>query len=218
MEDSHIESSLTDMMTSLMVIFILLLVVFLNQEYLEKEDKKIETTSTLSSIKEALEKELIGSFDGITVAQDPNDPLTLVVIVPENLLKFGVDQYVLPPHSQNFLANFTPQFLNIVCGTKFSEKIDSIIVEGHTDSSSDDSHNLALSQKRSLEVMLKMVDYAETSEDCFLGITSASGRGEREVILVDGVENAPLSRRVQYKIRVKSLLNEEFKQAVGKEL
>ena len=163
-------------------------------------------------MKEALEEALVGSFHGISVKQDPDDPLTLVVIVPEGLLRFGIGQFTITENSLSFIKSFTPDFVGIVCGDRFNGKIDSLLVEGHTDSSSDDNFNLALSQKRSLEVMLKMVSHTESFNDCFLELTSASGRGERDLIFDHlGYEDSPRSRRVQYKIRVKSSLNEELK-------
>src|SRR2546427_75938 len=104
-ENAGLASSLTDLMTSLAVIFILLLVASHNNEQQEIDSIKAdltgktqdaedlqarltralkETDKTRRQILLALQKEL-ESFraEGVQAKTDPSDPLGLLVIVPE---------------------------------------------------------------------------------------------------------------------------------------
>ena len=94
------------------------------------------------------------------------------------------------------------------------------MVEGHTDSSGTDEHNLQLSQQRSLSVVQRTLDILGRSEPedkvCFLDFLSANGRGSKERILdADGKEDRNRSRRVVFKIRVRSLEQREFRTILG---
>jgi outer membrane protein OmpA-like peptidoglycan-associated protein len=88
-------------------------------------------------------------------------------------------------------------------------------VEGHTDSSGEDAFNIDLSQRRSMSVITECLNLLDTEQKAvsangndkkgyFLRVLSASGRGKQDLITKDGVEDAPLSRRVIFKIRVRS--------------
>jgi len=81
-EGSDLASSLTDLMTSLAVIFILLLVAMLNNQRQQAAGTK---SLVLSRLQLALEK---FREQGVIVKSDPKDPLVLLVVVPEDLLKF----------------------------------------------------------------------------------------------------------------------------------
>lgn len=69
-------------------------------------------------------------------------------------------------------------------------------IEGHTDTDGGDDANLALSQARSEAVLAFLVD-AGLDADRF----TATGFGETQPILVDGVEDKPASRRIEFNAR-----------------
>jgi outer membrane protein OmpA-like peptidoglycan-associated protein len=244
-------SSLTDLMTSLAVIFILLLVVSLNdaqqgidvtREQLAAATKDVEETQaklaaaeqqieetqrqlaaaqqktqvTRSQILEAMEHAL-ASFakQGVKVETDPKDPLGLLVLIPEGLLKFALKRADIPAGGREFLQAFIPQLATTACSDRFRDEITSIVVEGHTDSSGSDELNLPLSQARSMAVVREILPILSAVEDadptarrlrtCFVGFLSASGRGSVEPIRDElGHEIPERSRRVVFKIRVRS--------------
>ena len=204
-------SSLTDLMTSLMIIFVLLLVATLN-------NASVEGQSTRNRILEDLKHDLrIFSSQGIQVEQDPADPLALIVLVPSGLLDFSVDGATVPPKGVEFLNEFSPLLAGVTCG-KYRHDISSIVVEGHTDSTGTDEHNLALSQQRSLAVVQQTLAALDANDKaCFLDFLSATGRGSREPILspVTGKEDMDRSRRVIFKIRVRSFEQREFRSVLG---
>src|SRR5947209_14701206 len=207
---TSLSNALTDLMTSLMVIFVLLLVATLNNASAEGEN-------TRNLILVQLQKELdVFTIQGVRVEKDPNDPLGLLVLVPEGLLNFKVDKSTIPNDGVQFLRGFAPRLAMTACSDRFRTEISSIVVEGHTDSSGTDERNLPLSQERSLAVVQKTLAVLgqenSGTKGCFLDFLSANGRGSRELILnVEGKEDKDRSRRVIFKIRVRSLEQREFR-------
>jgi outer membrane protein OmpA-like peptidoglycan-associated protein len=216
-EQTGFASSLTDLMTSLAVIFILLLVAMLNNARQQAEGTK---SQVLSKLQEALE---IFQKEGVQVRTDPKDPLGLLVVVPEGLLKFEQGKSQIPPAGGVFVKEFIPRFVTTACSVELKQGISSIVVEGHASSEGDEKLNLRLSQARSMSVVQDSLDVLDdpTSGDsqddhkCFVDFVSATGRGSAEPIEVDGKEDRSLSRRVVFKIRVKSLEQRGFETKLG---
>jgi outer membrane protein OmpA-like peptidoglycan-associated protein len=206
-EGSGLASSLTDLMTSLAVIFILLLVAMLNNQRQQSADTK---SLVLSRLQAALEK---FKEQGVEVKSDPTDPLVLLVIVPEDLLKFEQGKSDIPTKGYELLGTFVPKFVSTACSTEIRQGISSIVVEGHASSEGRESDNLFLSQRRSMAVIqqaLGVLDISNGSDSpdhkCFLSLISATGRGSADPLpLANGEEDKPRSRRVVFKIRIKSL-------------
>lgn len=217
---SGLANSFTDLMTSLAVIFILLLCASLNNAFEEGQ-------STRNNILEKLRKELNEYVSkGIKIEADPKDPLALLILVPEGLLAFQVDKAEIPEQGIPFLNSFIPKFAEVTCSKDFKDEISTVVVEGHADSSGDEKderHNWELSQKRSMAVISKSLDILENVEEEgslnlkeeFQKFISASGRGSKEPILVDGKEDKALSRRVVFKIRVRSFEEKTVKKIIG---
>lgn len=228
-EDSAgLASSLTDLMTSLAVIFILLLVVSQNnkqedldivREKLEKTQRALdaarqqsETTRNeiLVELKKALD--LFVAVQRVEVKADPKDPLGLLIIVPEGLLQFELNRAEIPQGGKTFLQDFIPKLATTVCSDRFRHEITSIVVEGHTDSSGTDEINLPLSQRRSMAVVQESLRILSGPEKeptglrtCVLTFLSASGRGSAEPPEQGVRTDDARRRRVEFKIRVRSL-------------
>lgn len=200
----NLSSSLTDLMTSLMVIFILLLLVFV------KRTASIDAAMTdalLKTLRDGFQSE---GFNEKTIRPDPRDKNAILVIVPDRLMNFETGKSVLRPEGEQFLKQYIPKLAGVLCTPRFQPSVESIVVEGHTDKhpyvghTSEESQNLnlKLSQDRSMEVVknaLSDLDGMETERGCFLEKLSASGRGEQEQ-----EETPEASRRVILKIRVKA--------------
>lgn len=211
---STLASSFTDMMTSLAVIFILLLVASLNNAHEGSKD-------TVTEILNRLARELqVFSAEGVKVQRDPRDPLALLVIVPEGLLNFEVNKSTLPAEGELFLSRFIPRLATTLSDPEVNREISSVVVEGHTDSTGADERNLQLSQERSLAVVLKAMSLLDGNAQLrsgFLRLLSATGRGKAEPILTAAhVENREKSRRVVFKIRVRSLEQKTLTEIMGK--
>lgn len=204
---SALDSSLTDLMTSLAVIFILLLVASLNNA----QQEGIDTRNNILIELQLTLKDFIPQ--GVRVENDPKDPLSLMVLVPEALFGFEVNKSQLPKRGEEFLQLFAPRLFTTACSDRFRADINSIVVEGHSDSTGTESRNLPLSQERSMEVVQKSLNDLETFGQgpssqlhaCASSLISASGRGSAEPVVVDGIEDKARSRRVIFKIRVRSI-------------
>lgn len=198
----HLSSSLTDLMTSLMVIFILLLLVFISH-----------TASKDAALRDVLLKELKKDlipqgFNENSIRPDPKDRNAILVIVPNNLMRFESQKFELPLAGQEFLQSHIPLLAQVLCSPEFRASVDSIVVEGHTDREAwqgspeeSENKNLKLSQERSMAVVEEaLADLnGNSTRPCFLEKLSATGRGEQDPEKTDEE-----SRRVIFKIHVKA--------------
>src|SRR3990172_9891167 len=208
---SGLSNSFTDLMTSLAVIFILLLCASWNNALSAGQ-------GVIVDIKAVLERELKDFFkEGIEVKSDPKDPLALIIIVPENLLVFALNDARIPDKGKEFLRDFVPRLAEITLSETFREKIHSIIVEGHTDITGKDERNLPLSQERSMSVVMESLQVLQgDARQQFITLLSASGRGSVEPYVdpISHPESQYKNRRVVFKIRVRSVEQKDIQQVI----
>ena len=221
-EENSLQSSLTDMMTSLMVIFILLLVNYLRNEQVAAAKAAEIPRQARADIKKELELKLYGEgFEGVIIKEDPNDPYQLIVVIPDSLL-FETGQSELSPKAHAFLGEFTPRFGAVICSEQFIDKLQSFVIEGYTDNDpirGQPLGNMQLSQNRSFAVLTKLLDGAPETSLCFRMLSSASGRGEEGCLasVTAPPEEKARCRRVDFRIRVKSEQAIEVAQAAAKD-
>lgn len=195
-DSSH---SFTDLMTSLAVIFILLLVATLNNAFSESDqavkDLRKEVAEELKKI-------------NLTITEDPADPYTQIINLDEEKVKFDFNRETLKPEGKDLVSNLFEILIPKLCDASLREKIESVIVEGHTDSVGNRStegkvRNIKLSQDRAYTVLYtafsKLENVSETEVDCLRSLALATGRGSSRPRDTDAA-----SRRVEIKIRVKS--------------
>ena len=105
---SHMASSFTDLMASLMVIFILLFVATLSNAA-----KRRETTTEmlLGALKSAL---AAGGMDAGGIRKDDRDPYAVVIVMPEDLL-FKRGEWTVQQNGQAYLGRMVPVLSGIVC-------------------------------------------------------------------------------------------------------
>jgi outer membrane protein OmpA-like peptidoglycan-associated protein len=210
--EGSLANTMTDLMTSLAVIFILLLVVYINYSY-------EETRQGSSNAKESLKTRL--SILGIRAQDDPNDPLALVVRVEDEKLRFDTNQAILKPQGKTYIHENVPRILSVLCDShkknKVNADVESMLIQGFTDSDGNDELNLALSQDRALTVLKESLTQYQPNDYrriCLLNMASTNGLGERlrlgssgqtiDDSVIPGREDKVKSRRVEFKIRVKS--------------
>ena len=200
----HLSSSLTDLMTSLMVIFILLLLAFIS--HAARKDAAVADV-LLRKLQADLK---IQGIDNNKLKRDPRDPNAILVIVPGDLMNFQTQRADLKLEGNEWLDRNIPQFAAALCDPKYAASVDSIVVEGHTDANGwagrsplqSENANLELSQQRSMTVVQESLHSLEpypAERTCFLDKLSAVGRGQR-----DPEPTADASRRVIFRIRVKA--------------
>ena len=203
-------------MTSLAIIFVLLLAASLAPQSDHEAPTSTPTPSptarsipakTVTASVQARLHEHFAQF-GLSVDEDPNDPLQMRIIIPEDLLNFEFGKSTLTAQADRFLTDMMPRYAALVCGP-LEAHVDSVVIEGHTDDRGDDTMNLRLSQERSFRVMTKGLEVIQqmepTASPCFQRLTSASGRGRQDLISdpATGVDRNK-SRRVTLKLRLRA--------------
>lgn len=198
----HLASSFTDLMTSLMVIFILLLLVFVNNQ---ASVNSVTAQSLMSQLRKELEPE---GFRREDIRIDPKDPSTILLTMQGAQLNFEPNSYQLQPAGEKFIESRMPKLTETLCASNYRGAIESVIVEGHSDSEpyrgatpeESQARNLKLSQERSMEVVEKTLSALAGRpglRSCLLEKISATGRGEQDL-----AETADKSRRAVIKVRV----------------
>ncbi|MEA3315323.1 MAG: OmpA family protein [Campylobacterota bacterium] len=217
MEDRRDESEewmgITDLMSGLMLIFLLIAITFMFQ--VQKDKKRLEDVSkNFIGVQMAINKALQNEFTTEelkkwNVSILPNN--TIRFKSPDVLFKKGESE--LKPLFQFILEDFFPRYIKVLTNEKFINHIDEVRVEGHTssnwNSSKRDSYikNLELSQKRAKEVLTFIIN-RPILLDKFNWLTSvfrANGLSSSKLIYKDGVEDKEASRRVEFRVMTKSL-------------
>lgn len=209
-------TGLMDLMTSLAIIFVLLLAASLAPQAAHDDPTDTPTppqaavpnpATPVTTNVHTLLHEHFAQF-GLSVDEDAHDPLLVRIVIPEDLLNFEFGKSTLTTQADRFLTDMMPRYAALVCGPLESH-VDSVEIEGHTDDRGDDTMNLRLSQERSFRVMTKGLEVIErvepTVSPCFQRLTSASGRGRQDLIAhpATGVDRNK-SRRVILKLRLRA--------------
>ncbi len=126
---SHTTIGITDLMTSLAIVFILL---FAAQITKTSSAAQSELQENKEDVQTALRDHI--QRLGLSLDADPRDPLALLIVVPENLLTFEFGKSTLSPTADQFLVEALPFYVGALCGP-LRDKIDSLAIEGHTDDS-----------------------------------------------------------------------------------
>src|SRR3954454_7100191 len=105
----HLAHSFTDLMTSLMVIFILLLLVFVNNQ---GSANPKAAQNLLAELRRKLEP---AGFNGDDIRIDPNDPSTILLTMVDGQLHFQSNDYRLQPEGQRFIETQMPRLAAILC-------------------------------------------------------------------------------------------------------
>ena len=155
-------------MTSLAVIFILLLIAAVNNAYQDAKrtrqqlNEQQQQLEDLSRNAENRRHDLINALEGglpksldLEISRDEKDPLAVIIIPVRRLRGFATDDDALPPGATEYLAEFAPALAKTVCATAVRKELNSVVVEGHADTRGSDDHNLELSTERSMRVVSK---------------------------------------------------------------
>lgn len=221
-------TSMTDLMISLVLIFMLLLA----STMLKLNDQTNELNTKRQTLKEELSNILKENFDRDLDIQDvPDDPLSIRIILGENenTLKFERGAYNLSYNDKIFLDKLMPKILTILNDKKYKDIVDTIKIEGYTDNDKYIGNNInytnvELSQDRALAVFnytrIHSLNKQKELKEFFIDKTSINGKGDIPKYLKckankNNCKNNPTyvdkakSRRVEIKIKIKS--NDEIR-------
>ena len=208
---------LSDLMTGLMMIFMLVAIIFMLQ-LRAKENEVKNIGKNYTDLKSELCHDLETTFkdNKNDWKVDPSCSLSIRFLNSDN--QFDVGQSIVKPAFRANLDVFFPKYVDILNSAKYRDVIEEVRVEGHTSRlwgnppvSEEQSYynNMALSQERAravLEYVLSIPKIrAPKNWNWLVPRLTANGlSGIRPVINPDGTENEKLSQRVEFQVRTKS--------------
>lgn len=210
-EESH-WIPLTDLMTGLMVIFLLIAVSYMMQ--VEADAARIKNVAiAYSEIKDALFEDLNREFSADLPkwkAQLLKNDLSIRFSEPEVLFATGSSE--LKPEFQAILQDFFPRYVRILTSRQYRDSISEVRIEGHTSSdwngvaNAADAYflNMQLSQARTRSTLAYVLNLpADRDEIAWLRkYVTANGLSSSRLITDDrGVEDVARSRRVEFRVR-----------------
>ncbi len=210
-EESH-WIPLTDLMTGLMVIFLLIAVSYMLQ--VEADAARIKDVAVAySEIKDALYEDLNREFRRDLPqwkAQLIKSDLTIRFSEPEVLFATGSSE--LKPEFQAILQDFFPRYVRILTSRKYRDSISEVRIEGHTSSdwngvgNPDDAYfrNMELSQARTRSTLAYVLNLPADREQVnwLRKYVTANGLSSSRLITdAKGVEDVARSRRVEFRVR-----------------
>ena len=198
--------TMTDLMTALVIVFIVLFF----YTYISSYYDKIERTSAQQAASEVLEKTLQQKH------LDADVDSSAGVVKISDLELFDLNSYELSPKGKQYLLSFVPAYLDSLFSNEYlSNHIDKIIIQGHTDSQtykgefSDDEQymkNMELSLKRAYTVanFITNTPYNKVNGDKLRKMIIVEGASfSSPVMTTQGKEDFAKSRRVELKIVMK---------------
>jgi outer membrane protein OmpA-like peptidoglycan-associated protein len=201
---------LSDLMTGLMVMFLLIAVCYMVQ--VEADADQIKTVAvayndTRDALYEALRREFSPDLPRWH-AQLLKD-LTIRFSEPDILFAEGSSE--LKPAFRQILNDFFPRYVRILTSPRFRSAISEVRIEGHTSSdwtgarSADDAylHNMELSQARTRSTLLYLLALPPVRGDVdwLRRLVTANGlSSSRPILDGSGQEDAVRSRRVEFRI------------------
>ena len=203
---------LSDLMTGLMVIFLLIAVMYMMK--VEADADRIKTVAiAYSEIRDALYEDLHTEFQNDLSkwkAQLIKTDLTIRFTEPEILFATGSSE--LKPEFKAVLSDFFPRYVRILTSPKYRGSISEIRIEGHTSSdwtfktSAEDAYfrNMELSQARTRTTLSFLLGLPAVQADrpWLTRYLTANGlSSSRPILNADRTEDAERSRRVEFRIR-----------------
>ena len=200
-EDNAFSLSTGDLMAGLLFIFILLLMGALLQVQ-EKAEEDERIVQRYDQIKTQLYIDLQEEFkDDLKVWRATIDS-TLCIRFQEPAMLFENNQAALRPLFRQILDDFFPRYIQVLSREEYKDNIVEIRIEGHTDSNGGYFYNMELSQSRTRSVLQYCFGLmTEEQINWAMGLITANGLSSSQPILIDGVENKDLSRRVEFRVR-----------------
>jgi outer membrane protein OmpA-like peptidoglycan-associated protein len=203
---------LSDLMTGLMMMFMLVAIIFMVK--VESEASKVKDIALIyDDIKIQLYHDLYMEFEknlpdwGAEISRD----LTLRFKEPNVLFDTGKD--VLKPRFIEILNDFFPRYIRILSSDKYRSSIEEIRIEGHTSSvwnkstSKNEAYflNMALSQSRTRSVLeyVFMLPQVQEQQPWLKKHLTANGLSSSKPIYhMDGTEDKESSQRVEFRVKL----------------
>lgn len=200
-EENVFALSTGDLMASLMFIFILLLMGALLQVQ-EKAEQDEEVVRKYDQVKTQLYIDLQDEFKEDLKVWRATIDSSLCIRFQEPAMLFDNNKAELKLLFRNILDDFFPRYINVLNRPEYRDNIVEIRIEGHTDSNGGYFHNMELSQNRTRSVLEYCFGLMSQEQIIWAkSLITANGLSSSQPILVHGVEDKRLSRRVEFRVR-----------------
>ena len=200
-EENAFSLSTGDLMAGLLFIFVLLLMGALLQVQ-EKAEQDEEIVKRYDQIKTQLYIDLQDEFkEDLTVWRATIDS-SLCIRFQEPSMLFDLDKAYLKPKFKEILDDFFPRYVQVLNRKEYRDNIVEIRIEGHTDSDGEYFHNMELSQNRTRTVLQYCFGLMNEEEAIWAkSLITANGLSSSQPIIINGMEDKSLSRRVEFRVR-----------------
>lgn len=199
----------TDILATILLVILLILIslMFSKQQELEGKEVEIqeqqEMIDALVGYEQGVIEQLSRAFEeqGVQVEIDPESG----AIKFDSDLLFDYDEAILKDEFKAQLRQIIPIYTSVLLNEENRDAIESILIEGHTDSDGSYMYNLELSQDRAFSIVSYILseEFGDfPNKEVLRSKISAIGKSESQPILQDGVEDKDRSRRVELKFRL----------------
>ena len=193
----------SDLLVSLLMVFALLL--FLTLSKMQRDVKVAKGTVDANNAAVAAAVGDIGGANGMHVVFDER---TQALSIPDEVL-FSYGSAALRPEAAQAMRGVATGFLQrLLTNEKAAARIESIVVEGHTDTVGSYISNLDLSQRRAQAVMRALVEstYGTAYAPKLRELLVASGRSEIEALrdAGAGTYDPSKARRIALRVRFRN--------------
>ncbi len=203
-DDGHFWPSFTDLLTIILLCFILIFITMMIIKSLQIEEMK-KTIDQIMGVRAKLVNELQTEFSDSTLEIEVDEKTGAIIFDTEIL--FAYDKSELKPASFQFLDEFVPKYLDILLKDGYEGYIAEIIIEGHTDRDGSYLYNLELAQERAYSVAAYILsdDFPyKNIQDHLQEKLTVNSKSYTDFRTNDaGVYSAADSRRVEFKFRLK---------------
>lgn len=116
---------------------------------------------------------------------------------------FDVGSFTLKKDAKDILSSTLKKYINTLLNDKMlSQYIDSIVIEGYTDSDGGYLYNLQLSQKRAFSVLQFLYLQDDIDKKILKKFVSASGKSYNNLVYKNNKEDKNASRRIEVKFSI----------------
>ncbi len=213
-ENDDFWPSIADLMSGLMIIFMFISISFMKsatKEKLEMTNLAEEYKKTKFEIYNDLSKEFDTNLSQWNAYID-EETLSIKFREPDIFFEQGSSK--LSNEFKNILDDFFPRYISILNSKKYVGDIEEVRIEGHTSTEwSKDSlliesyfKNMELSQNRTRETLQYVMNLKtmKKHEQFMIEKVTANGLSYSKRILINGVEDKEMSRRVEFRVRTKA--------------
>lgn len=204
---------LSDLMTGLMMVFLLVSVVYMVK--VDADAQKIREIAVLyEQMKTELYDDLRREFDADLARWGAEIDPDVTIRFKEPEVLFDTGRADLKPRFKQILDEFFPRYVRILGSDKYRDVIQEIRIEGHTSSiwqgaSPQEAYfsNMGLSQNRTrstLQYVMGLPELEDRLPWLRSHVTANGLSSSKRVMNSDGTENITRSQRVEFRVRTDS--------------